>query len=189
MIINMGPHHLSMHGVFRLIVTLDGEDIVDCELILSYLHREMKKIAKNRTIISYLSYSNYVGVESYSFSSIMVWIFFYIFKERELVNDLFEAVTERIEGIGIIGGEEAINWGLPDPILRASGIKLDLRNFDHYECYDKFDWEIQWQKERDSLACYLARISEMTKSIKMIQQALERIPKSPYENLEIQCFD
>ncbi|MFQ6631543.1 hypothetical protein Gotur_009017 [Gossypium turneri] len=37
MIVNMGPHHLSMHGVFRLIVTLDGEDIVDCELILSYL--------------------------------------------------------------------------------------------------------------------------------------------------------
>ncbi|MFQ6631544.1 hypothetical protein Gotur_009017 [Gossypium turneri] len=61
MIVNMGPHHLSMHGVFRLIVTLDGEDIVDCELILSYLHREMEKIAKNRTIISYLSYNELKG--------------------------------------------------------------------------------------------------------------------------------
>ncbi|MBA0667552.1 hypothetical protein Goklo_000622, partial [Gossypium klotzschianum] len=50
---------------------------------------------------------------------------------------------ERVEGIGIIGGEEAINWGLSGPMLRASGIKWDLRKVDHYECYDEFDWEIQ----------------------------------------------
>uniref|UniRef100_A0A251T9I5 Putative niFe hydrogenase-like protein n=1 Tax=Helianthus annuus TaxID=4232 RepID=A0A251T9I5_HELAN len=40
MIVNMGPHHPSMHGVLRLIVTLDGEDVIDCEPILGYLHRE-----------------------------------------------------------------------------------------------------------------------------------------------------
>ncbi|KAF1894536.1 hypothetical protein Lal_00039622 [Lupinus albus] len=45
MIVNMGPHHPSMHGVLRLIVTLDG-----------YLHRGMEKIAENRTIIQYLPY-------------------------------------------------------------------------------------------------------------------------------------
>ncbi|KAK8328024.1 hypothetical protein V6Z12_A11G223200, partial [Gossypium hirsutum] len=58
------------------------------------------------------------------------------------------------EGIGVIGGEEAINWGLSGPMLRASGIKWDLRKVDHYECYDEFDWEIQWQKEGDSLALF-----------------------------------
>ncbi|KAK5770011.1 hypothetical protein PVK06_049886 [Gossypium arboreum] len=56
MIVNMGPHHPSMHGVLRLIVTLDGEDVVDCEPILGYLHRGMEKIAENRTIIQYLPY-------------------------------------------------------------------------------------------------------------------------------------
>ncbi|GJS06786.1 retrovirus-related pol polyprotein from transposon TNT 1-94 [Tanacetum coccineum] len=212
MIVNMGPHHPSMHGVLRLIVTLDGEDVIDCEPILGYLHRD-------------------IGAHT---------PFFYIFRVRELIYDLFEAATgmrmmhnffsiegvaadlphgwidkcldfcdyfltgiaeyqklitrnpiflERVEGVGIIGGEEAINWGLSGPMLRASGIQWDLRKVDHYECYDEFDWEVQWQKEGDSLARYLVRISEMTESIKIIQQALEGIPGGPYENLEICRFD
>ena len=74
-------------------------------------------------------------------------------------------------------GEEAINWGLSGPMLRASGIQWDPRKVDHYECYDEFDWEVQWQKEGDSLARYLIRIGEMAESIKIIQQANE-----PYEN-------
>ncbi|KAK4860057.1 hypothetical protein QYF36_016612 [Acer negundo] len=73
-------------------------------------------------------------------------------------------------------------------MLRASGIEWDLRKVDHYECYDEFDWEVQWQKEGDSLARYLVRIGEMTESVKIIQQALEGIPGGPYENLEIRCF-
>ena len=56
MVINMGPHHPSMHGVLRLIVTLDGENVVDCEPVLGYLHRSMEKIAESRTIIQYLPY-------------------------------------------------------------------------------------------------------------------------------------
>ncbi|KAL7154730.1 hypothetical protein ABFS83_03G021400 [Erythranthe nasuta] len=96
---------------------------------------------------------------------------------------------ERVEGVGIIGSEEALNWGLSGPMLRASGIKWDLRKVDRYECYDELDWEIQWQKEGDSLARYLVRISEMTESIKIIQQALEGIPGGPYENLEIRRFN
>ncbi|KAL3809328.1 hypothetical protein ACJIZ3_000136 [Penstemon smallii] len=115
--------------------------------------------------------------------------FFYIFRERELIYDLFEAATERVEGVGIIGAEEALNWGLSGPMLRASGIQWDLRKVDRYECYDEVDWEVQWQKEGDSLARYLVRISEMTESIKIIQQALEGIPGGPYENLEIRRFD
>ncbi|KAF8376867.1 hypothetical protein HHK36_031470 (chloroplast) [Tetracentron sinense] len=286
MIVNMGPQHPSMHGVLRLIVTLDGEDVIDCEPILGYLHRGMEKIAENRTIIQYLPYvtrwdylatmfteaitvnapeqlgniqvpkrASYIRVIMLELSRIashLLWLgpfmadigaqtpFFYIFRERELIYDLFEAATgmrmmhnyfriggvaadlphgwidkcldfcdyfltgvaeyqklitrnpvflERVEGVGIIGGEEAINWGLSGPMLRASGIEWDLRKIDHYECYDEFDWEVQWQKEGDSLARYLVRISEMTESIKIIQQALEGIPGGPYENLEVRRFD
>ncbi|KAL2225076.1 UNVERIFIED_CONTAM: NAD(P)H-quinone oxidoreductase subunit H, chloroplastic, partial [Sesamum indicum] len=245
-----------MHGVLRLIVTLDGEDVIDCEPILGYLHRGMEKIAENRTIIQYLPYvtrwdylatmfteaitvngpeqlgniqvpkrASYIRaimleLSSYRFPFVMalalLWQilghqtpFFYIFRERELIYDLFEAATgmrmmhnyfriggvaadlpyERVEGVGIIGAEEALNWGLSGPMLRASGIQWDLRKVDRYECYDEFDWEIQWQKEGDSLARYLVRISEMTESIKIIQQALEGIPGGPYENLEIRRFD
>ncbi|KAH0640780.1 hypothetical protein KY285_037366 [Solanum tuberosum] len=251
MIVNMGPQHPSMHGVLRLIVTLDGEDVVDCEPILGYLHRGMEKIAENRTIIQYLPYvtrwdylatmfteaitingpeqlgniqvpkrASYIRVIMLELSRIashLLWLgpfmadigaqtpFFYIFRERELIYDLFEAATgvaeyqklitrnpiflERVEGVGIIGRDEAVNWGLSGPMLRASGIEWDLRKVDHYESYDEFDWQVQWQREGDSLARYLVRIGEMTESIKIIQQALEGIPGGPYENLEMRRFD
>ncbi|KAI9383372.1 hypothetical protein POPTR_013G074650v4 [Populus trichocarpa] len=56
MIVNMGPHHPSMHGVLRLILSLDDEDVIDCEPLLGYLPRGMEKITENRTIIQYLPY-------------------------------------------------------------------------------------------------------------------------------------
>jgi NAD(P)H-quinone oxidoreductase subunit H len=56
MLINLGPHHPSMHGCFRLIVTLDGEDVVDCEPVIGYLHRGMEKIAESRTPVMYVPY-------------------------------------------------------------------------------------------------------------------------------------
>lgn len=56
MTINFGPQHPAMHGCFRIIVTLDGEDVVDCEPVLGYLHRGMEKIAENRTNIMYVPY-------------------------------------------------------------------------------------------------------------------------------------
>ena len=49
MVVNFGPHHPSMHGVLRLVVTLDGENVIDCEPVIGYLHRGMEKIAENRT--------------------------------------------------------------------------------------------------------------------------------------------
>nr|GEU63646.1 NAD(P)H-quinone oxidoreductase subunit H, chloroplastic [Tanacetum cinerariifolium] len=184
MIVNMGPHHPSMHGVLRLIVTLDGEDVIDCEPILGYLHREAITVNApeqlgNIQVPKRASYIRVIMLELSRIASHLLWLgpfmadigaqtpFFYIFRERELIYDLFEAATE-----------EAINWGLSGPMLRASGIQWDLRKVDHYECYDEFDWEVQWQKQGDSLARYLVRISEMTESIKIIQQALERYGKS-----------
>lgn len=45
-----------MHGVLRLVVTLDGEDVVDCEPVIGYLHRGMEKIAENRTNVMFVPY-------------------------------------------------------------------------------------------------------------------------------------
>jgi NAD(P)H-quinone oxidoreductase subunit H len=69
-------------------------------------------------------------------------------------------------------------------MLRASGVQWDLRKVDHYECYDEFDWQVEWQTEGDCLARYLVRIGEMRESTRIIQQALKSIPGGPYENLE-----
>ncbi|CAN1860910.1 NAD(P)H-quinone oxidoreductase subunit H, chloroplastic [Linum perenne] len=229
MIVNMGPHHPSMHGVLRLIVTLDGEDVIDCEPILGYLHRGMEKIGENRTIIQYLPYeqlgniqvpkrASYIRVillELSRIASHLLWLgpfmadigvaadlpHGWIDKCLDFCDYFLTRVTEyqklitrnpifleRVEGVGVVGAEEAINWGLSGPMLRASGVQWDLRKVDHYESYDEFDWEVPWQKEGDSLG-YLVRIGEMTESITIIQQALERIPGGPYENLETRHFD
>ena len=48
-ILNIGPQHPSTHGVFRMRVTLDGERIIDAEMVLGYLHRSMEKLAEERT--------------------------------------------------------------------------------------------------------------------------------------------
>ena len=47
--VNMGPHHPSTHGVCRLLLTLDGEKIVEVEPYIGYLHRSIEKICENRT--------------------------------------------------------------------------------------------------------------------------------------------
>jgi NADH-quinone oxidoreductase subunit D len=48
-VVNIGPQHPSTHGVFRMKVTLDGERIIDAEMIVGYLHRSMEKLAEERT--------------------------------------------------------------------------------------------------------------------------------------------
>ncbi|KAF2282340.1 hypothetical protein GH714_043869 [Hevea brasiliensis] len=206
MIVNMGPHHPSMHGVLRLIVTLDGEDVIDCEPILEAITVNGPELLGNIQVPKRAGYIRIIMLELSRIASHLLWLgpfmadigaqtpFFYIL-EKERVTEYQKLITrnpiflERVEGVGIVGTEEAKNWGLSGPMLRASGVQWDLRKVDHYECYDEFDWEIQWQKEGDSLARYLVRIGEMMESIKIIQQALEGIPGGPYENLEIRRFD
>ncbi len=48
-VVNMGPQHPSTHGVFRLKLTLDGERIIDADMVMGYLHRSMEKLAEERT--------------------------------------------------------------------------------------------------------------------------------------------
>ncbi len=91
---------------------------------------------------------------------------------------------KRIEGLGVIGRDEAINWSLSGPMLRASGVPWDLRKVDHYECYDDFDWDVVCEKEGDCFARYRVRVEEMRQSLKILRQACDMIPGGPTENLE-----
>jgi len=285
-IVNMGPQHPSMHGVLRLVVTLDGENVVDCEPILGYLHRGMEKIAETKTLVQYLPYvtrwdylatmfteaitvnapeklanvqvplrASYIRVIMLELSRIashLLWLgpfmadigaqtpFFYIFREREMIYELFELATgmrmmhnyfriggvavdlpygwvekcldfctyfvlkvneyealitqnpiflQRVQNVGTLSRQAAINWGLSGPMLRASGCLWDLRKVDSYECYSNFDWSVQWYPKGDCLARYLVRIGEMRESVKIIQQALKSLPGGSYENLQVRQLE
>ncbi|MBE3564344.1 MAG: NADH-quinone oxidoreductase subunit D [Thermogemmatispora sp.] len=56
MILNMGPQHPSTHGVLRLVLTLEGETVVDCTPVIGYLHRGIEKILENRTVMAGIRY-------------------------------------------------------------------------------------------------------------------------------------
>jgi NADH-quinone oxidoreductase subunit D len=58
MLLNMGPQHPSTHGVLRLVLTLEGETIVDCTPVIGYLHRGMEKIFENRTYMQGIRYTD-----------------------------------------------------------------------------------------------------------------------------------
>jgi NADH-quinone oxidoreductase subunit D len=56
--INMGPSHPATHGVLRLVLKLDGEQVIGCETHVGYLHRGMEKIAENRTYLQFIPYTD-----------------------------------------------------------------------------------------------------------------------------------
>ncbi|MBV9615593.1 MAG: NADH-quinone oxidoreductase subunit D [Ktedonobacteraceae bacterium] len=58
MLLNLGPQHPSTHGVLRLVLTLEGETVVDCTPIIGYLHRGMEKIFENRTLMQGIRYTD-----------------------------------------------------------------------------------------------------------------------------------
>src|SRR2546430_9301455 len=56
MLLNMGPQHPSTHGVLRLVLTLEGETVVDCTPVIGYLHRGIEKILENRPVMGGIRY-------------------------------------------------------------------------------------------------------------------------------------
>jgi NADH-quinone oxidoreductase subunit D len=87
--------------------------------------------------------------------------------------------VERTQGVGVISGADAIALGLTGPPLRASGVKWDLRKAQPYSGYDQFDFEIPIGQNGDTYDRYLVRIAEMRQSVRIIRQAVERLPQGP----------
>lgn len=86
----------------------------------------------------------------------------------------------RTINVGRISKEDAINAGLTGPLLRASGVKHDLRKARPYSSYDKFDFEIPTSDRCDSFGRYEVRMEEMRQSIRIIEQAIDGMPEGRY---------
>ena len=85
--------------------------------------------------------------------------------------------VERLDGIGVITGDDAIDIGLTGPSLRGSGVEFDLRRAQPYLKYNEMDFKVITYPDGDSLARYFVRADETRESIKIIRQALEKMPE------------
>ena len=104
-------------------------------------------------------------------------------KFPKFIEDLENLVSDnrifkqRTVDIGIVSAEDAVDFGFTGPMLRASGVKWDLRKEEPYEIYDKLDFEIPVGKNGDCYDRYFVRVEEMKESLKIIHQCIDNIPK------------
>jgi NADH-quinone oxidoreductase subunit D len=85
----------------------------------------------------------------------------------------------RTQGIGVISREDAIDYGLTGPCLRASDVDLDLRRDNPYSGYETYDFEIPVEKDGDVWSRFLVRMRELRESWKIVRQAVDRLKPGP----------
>ncbi len=278
MTLNMGPQHPSTHGVFRVILEMDGEVVKTAEPEIGYLHTGIEKNSENKRYLHVipmtdrLDYLNPPGnnlafclatekllgveippraqalrvimCELARIASHLVWlgthaldigamtVFLYCWREREMILDLNEEISgvrmmtsyirvggvakdatrrwldgicdfidyfpakvdeygalltknpiwmDRTQGIGVFSKEEAINWSLSGPALRASGVNWDIRKSRPYSGYEKYDFEVPIHDGGDIYDRYRVRVEEMRQSLEIIDQAVRDLPAGDYK--------
>ena len=276
MILNMGPQHPSTHGVLRLVVELDGEEIVNVWPDVGYLHRGDEKIAENMTYTQFIPYtdrldylaplannvayayaveklcgidvpprckylrvicaelarvsSHLLGIGALGIDIGAVTVFLYMFREREKLHDICECLcgarfttsytrigglandlppdflpmlrkflrefpatlsevdtlltrnkifVERNRDVGVLSKEDAIDFGVTGPMLRGSGVEWDVRKAHPYSSYEKFDFDVPVGTVGDCFDRYLVRMEEMRQSVRILHQAIEKLPDGP----------
>ncbi len=85
----------------------------------------------------------------------------------------------RLKGVGVLKKDDAIDFAVTGPTARGSGIAIDVRHDDPYAAYSDLDWKVISQSEGDVFAKAVVRLLETFESIKMVREAMQKLPKGP----------
>jgi NADH-quinone oxidoreductase subunit D len=88
-------------------------------------------------------------------------------------------LIKRLRDIGFVTQETCRKYGATGPVLRGSGIQYDVRKNEPYSVYPELDFDIPCYPEGDSMARYMVRMDEITQSLRIIEQALDKLPEGP----------
>ena len=112
-----------------------------------------------------------------------------ILKELDKIEKKMEMLTKavlddpvlhaRLKGVGVLTKEAAVKYAVVGPTARASGVAIDVRRDDPYAAYADLDWKVISVPEGDVFAKAVVRLLETFESIKMVKQALKKLPAGP----------
>ncbi len=91
-------------------------------------------------------------------------------------NPIFQ---NRFKDVGVMGREDALSWGWVGPCLRGSGVAYDVRKDHPYSGYEQYDFDVPVGTVGDCFDRYLVRMEEMQQSMRIVEQALAKLPKGP----------
>jgi NADH-quinone oxidoreductase subunit D len=113
---------------------------------------------------------------------------------EKVLDDLETLLTgnrifmQRNADIGIVSKEDALAWGFSGVMVRGSGMAWDLRRAQPYEVYSELDFDIPVGKNGDCYDRYLVRMDEMRQSLRIIKQAIEKMPEGPVHTEDGKVF-
>jgi NADH-quinone oxidoreductase subunit D len=124
-----------------------------------------------------LQYETYEGFEA-EVSKFCDWLIPKVDEYEELLTNN-RIWLSRLKGVGVLNADECKEYGVTGPVLRAAGVKWDLRKAQPYCGYEQYDFDIPTAENGDTYDRYTVRMEEMRQSTRILRQAVERIPSGP----------